>query len=55
MRYLAIYLSCLLLTGCPNGSDSNIERSSYPDFGNDTQLTVRFVRTCDEICQQAYD
>ena len=33
MRYLTIYLSCLLLMGCPNGSDSNIERSSYPDSG----------------------
>ena len=24
-------------------------------LANDTQLTVRFVRTCDEICQQVYD
>ncbi len=44
MRYLAIYLSCLLLTGCPNGNESNIERSSYPDSGNGPLLPNYDIR-----------
>ncbi|EDM65301.1 hypothetical protein PE36_02869, partial [Moritella sp. PE36] len=30
--------------GCPNGSDSNIERSSYPDSGNGPLLPDYVIR-----------
>jgi len=36
MRYLPLYFSCLLLLGCPNDGNSNIERSSYPGAGTGT-------------------
>lgn len=33
MQYFIVLLSLSLLVGCPNGSDSNVERSSYPGAG----------------------
>ena len=45
MQYLIVFLSLSLLVGCPNSSDSNVERNSYPgtgggDFSSD--YTIRF-------------
>lgn len=38
MSYLPLYFSCVLLVGCPNGGDSNIERSSYPGSGTGNKI-----------------
>lgn len=34
MKILALILSCMLLVGCPTGSESNLERTSYPGAGS---------------------
>jgi len=44
MKYLAIFLSCLLLTGCPTGSDGNVERDSYPGEGGGVFLPDYVIR-----------
>ncbi|KXO07716.1 hypothetical protein AKG98_2184 [Moritella sp. JT01] len=44
MKYLAIFLSCLLLTGCPTGSDGNVERNSYPGEGGGVLLPDYDIR-----------
>jgi len=44
MKYLALYLTCLLLSGCPIGSDGNVARDSYPGSGGGTVLADYNIR-----------
>ncbi|QUM77334.1 DUF1566 domain-containing protein [Moritella sp. 24] len=44
MKYLIIIFSSLLLVGCPNGSDSNVERNSYPGAGGSFFLPDYSIR-----------
>ena len=44
MKSLALFLSCLLLTGCPTGGDGNVERSSYPGEGGSVFLPDYVIR-----------